>query len=340
MEYTFEASAWEQTVEALAAGAVLSGAQALTLLESEDIQTAQELLQQLDEKGITLDVSQLPPSRSGAQMTQRLALEAKLCREGDLLRDLEETDPLRLYLEELAGTPVCGDAKLLAQRYAVGEDSAAQMLTGLLLSAVVAQAKKLAGQGVLLVDLIQEGSLGLWQSIITYESGEFEPRALWFARQYMARALVLQAKENGLGARLLTAMEDYRSVDERLLGELGRNPTLDELAEALHMSREETAAVADMLENTRTMSRLKAPEPEEQEEDRAVEDTAYFQLRQRIAELLDALSEQEAKLLTLRFGLEGSLPMKPDQAARKLGLTEQEALTMEAAALAKLRNQA
>ena len=155
----------------------------------------------------------------------------------------------------------------------------------------------------------------------------------------MARAVVKQYHAAGVGQKLRQAMEDYRTVDEKLLAELGRNPTLEEMAEALHMSVQETAMVADMLQNARMLQRVKQPKPEQlpQEEDQAVEDTAYFQMRQRIAELLSALSEEDAKLLTLRYGLENGRPMTPQQAGQALGMTPEEVNRKEAAALAKLR---
>ena len=130
-------------------------------------------------------------------------------------------------------------------------------------------------------------------------------------------------------------------MDERLLSELGRNPTPEEMAQALHMSVEETVAVAKTVENVRILNRALKPEPEEmpQEEEQAVEDTAYFQMRQRITDLLSALPEEDAKLLTLRYGLEGGLPLDPQQTAAKLGITADQVVARETAALAKLRQQ-
>ena len=136
-------------------------------------------------------------------------------------------------------------------------------------------------------------------------------------------------------------MEDYRAVDERLLGELGRNATLEEMAEHLHMSLEETEAVRKMLESARLMNKAHGTEqpPEEEEEaDQAVENTALFQMRQRISDLLSGLPERDAKLLSLRFGLDGAPPMSPDETGRKLNMTAEEVVAAEAAALSRLRN--
>ena len=133
------------------------------------------------------------------------------------------------------------------------------------------------------------------------------------------------------------ALEDYRHVDERLLSELGRNATLGEIAEAMHMTPEQTKTVADMFAAAQTIQKAKAPVEETQEDTQAVEDTAYFQMRQRIADLLADLDNREAELLTLRFGLAGGKPLTPEQTGKKMNMTPEEVVAMEAAALAKLR---
>ena len=165
---------------------------------------------------------------------------------------------------------------------------------------------------------------------------------LYIARGDTDRTLgriVAAARDAGVGQKIRQAMEDYRAVDQRLLGELGRNPTLEEIAAQLHMTPEEAANVQRQLEDARLIQRAKAqPEPEEAEENSPVEDTAYFQTRQRIQELLSVLPETDARLLTLRFGLEKGLPLSPEETGKRLGLTPEEVLARESAALASLRN--
>ena len=210
-----------------------------------------------------------------------------------------------------------------------------------MLSRVAEAAFALAGRGVLLLDLLQEGGLGLWQAILSYESGDFEAHCDRQILRSLHKALILQAREFGVGQKMRQAMEDYRAMDEQLLTDLGRNPTVEELADALHMTVEETVAVAEMLETARRMHLAKQePEPEEEElaETQAVEDTAYFQMRQRIADLLSNLDETDAKLLTLRFGLEKGLSMSAAEVGKILGMTPDEVTAREAQALAKLRN--
>lgn len=341
LDIVFEESAWEKALEGVKPGDSFCAAQLLTLLEGEDEAQVEDAVQALADRDIRLDISSLPPAPGTGAAAQRLLQEQKLVQQGKLPEGLEENDPLRLYLEEVAATPVAGDPQLLAQQLAEGDRSVVDKLLNLMLSRVITAAQGYVGKGVLLSDLIQEASLGLWQSLQSYDGGDFETHCDRWIHHYLASAVMLQARENGVGQKLRQALEDYRGVDERLLSELGRNPTLEEMAQALHMSQEETAVIAEMLENARSLQRAKAPEPEQlpQEEDQAVEDTAYFQMRQRIADLLSGLSPEDARLLTLRYGLEGGLPMKPGQVAAQLGMTEQEVNAREAAALSQLRQQ-
>lgn len=341
-EFVFEGPAWGPVLENLENGAEFSAVRFLTLMEGEDEEALEDALRLLEDKDVLLDVSDLPKLGSVGEAAVRLRREEQLAQSGDLLQNLEETDPLRLYLEELAQMPACGDLELLSQRLLEGDKTVTQSITALMLSCVVRCACEMTGRGVLLLDLIQEGSLGLWQAILNYEGGDLQAQCERRIRWDIARAVTMQARSSGVGQKLRSAMEDYRAVDERLLSELGRNPTLEEIAEAMHMSVEETAAVAKNLEAARILAQAKQvpqPEQEEAEDQQAVEDTAYFQMRQRIADLLSELNDQEKMLLTLRFGLEGGKPLTAEQVGARLGMTPEEAVRMEAAVLAKLRHQ-
>ena len=342
MEFTFEASPWEKALEALQPGETINILNLLSYLEEEDEDTVLEALDMLEEKSVALSIDDLPNLPTGGNMALRLREEAQLVESGRLLTGLPENDPLRLYLEELAGTPAAGDTEFLAQQYLDGDENAAQKLVTLSLSRVVELASALAGKNVLLLDLIQEGSMGLWQGILNYTGGSFDTHRDWWIRQYLHRAVFMQARSGEMGQKLRQGMEDYRDVDQKLLAELGRNPTLEEIAQAMHVEAEEAAVYSNMLTMAQTRRQVdeameeKEPEPEE---DQAVEDTAYSQMRQRIGELLSVLPAEDAELLTLRFGLEGGMPMSPEETGRKLGLTPQEVVTKEANALAKLRRQ-
>lgn len=341
LDFSFDTSPWEAFLRTKQAGDTVSAADLLTLLEDQEEQAVEDALQDLEIGCMVLDISGLPRIGGIGEAAVRLRQEMQLAEKGMDPRELEEGDPLRLYLEEVADTPAFGDEQLLAQEVAAGKEDAMLKLTNLGLSCVIQMAAEHTGYGVLLLDLIQEGSLGLWQAIRNYRGGDYASLRDRWIRFYMARAVTLQARESGVGRKMRSALEDYREVDERLLGELGRNPTLEEIAVELHMSPEEAATVRSMLDNARLLAQAKQPEEaeEEKEEDnQAVEDTAYFQMRQRISELLSGLSEQDTKLLTLRFGLEGGRPLSPEQTGRQLGLTPEEVVAREGAALAKLRS--
>ncbi len=342
MEFVFEETPFRLAVEAMEPGSTLSGLRCLTLLEGLSEDEAEEALLALEQRQIALDVSDLPPCHQTGELAVRLRREQTLAEAGQLPGSLEENDPLRLYLEEIAAIPAAGDENLLAAAYLDGDDSVIQNLVNLNLSRVTELAFGYTGRGVLLLDLIQEGSLGLWQGILNYTGGDFAWHILWWIRQYLAKAALLQLHTGEVGQKLRQGMEDYRDADQRLLMELGRNPTLEEIADAIHISPEDAAVYQNMLLQAKARQQVdqsrepKEPEPEDQQ---AVEDTAYFQARQRILEMLSTLTEQEAKVLTLRFGLEGGLPLTPEQAGQNLGMTPENVVALEAAALNKLRQQ-
>ena len=339
LEFTFEDST--AFFADVPDGASVSAARFLTLMEGETEETMEEALQEMENRGIVLDISDLPKASGTGEAAVRLRREAELVKNGTLMQALEDNDPLRLYLEEVASIPACGDVAVLAADAAAGKQHTQEQLLNLRLSRVLEMAKEMAGNGVLLLDLIQEGSLGLWQAIMSYQEGDFEAYSDRWIRGAMAKLITLQARDNGVGQKMRQALEDYKAVDERLLGELGRNATIEEIAEEMHMSAEETALVKNMLDSARLMNRAKAenePEEETPEDEQHVEDTALFQMRQRIADLLSGLDDTDAKLLTMRFGLEGGLPLNPEETGRKLGLTPEEVVSREAAALAKLRS--
>ena len=323
-------------------GQKLTASAILTALDDEG---DAEAFAEMDLLAVSLDISDLPRGYEG-EAAARLRWEEQMVKQGTLLSSLEENDPLRLYLEEIAATPVCGDVRLLAMELEEASEAGKEALEiknrllNLSLSRVVEIAQQYVGYGVLLLDLIQEGSMELWKQMACFRS-DFEALRDRCIRYAMKKAIILQAHANGVGSKMRQAVEDYRSVDERLLGELGRNPTVEEIAEAMHTTAENAASIGKMVETARLVAQAKKqPEPEEEEiaETQAVEDTAYFQMRQRISDLLSSLSAEDAKLISLRYGLEGGMPLSPVDAGKKLGLTPDEVVAREAAALAKLRN--
>lgn len=341
LDFSFGDSPWEQLLSSRQPGESVSAAHLLTLLEEEEEQAVEDAFQDLESMEIGLDVSDLPRVKAAGEATARLLREMELSKDGITPDQWEPDDPLRMYLEELAATPVYGEEGLLAVQAAQGDEQAKQNLACLGLSRVLEIAREFTGFGVLLLDLIQEGSLGLWQAVNRCDGSNYKNIRDFWIRFYMAKAVTLQARANGVGQKARRGLEDYKQVDERLLGELGRNPTLEEIAEQLYMELEEAESLRKMLDDARLLAQVKTPEEPEEEEQtqqQAVEDTAQFQSRARILDMLSGLDQKEAELLTLRFGLEGKPPVTPEEAGKRLGISPQAVLQMETAALAKLRN--
>lgn len=340
--FSFEESPWEQTLADAQPGTVLS---ALTVLMQTEDQAEEELvadLQELEERDISWDLSDLPrPLLHGAE-GERLQWEQQVAKGADMAAALDENDPLAIYLQEISAQNIRlslpEDAAALAKANREGKNHSIRekMLSGFL-PRVVALAREYVGKGVLLMDLIQEGSMGLWNGILRYEGGDFGEQAERWIRFHMGKQVLLTAREKDVGEHTRQKMEDYRSVEEQLLGELGRIPTAAEIGERMHESPEYAERIGKMLESARNLRRAKTPREEEPEEDQAVEDTAYFQSRQRIQALLEQLEPMDAQILTLRFGLEDGKPRSAEQVGAKLNLSPEEVSRREAAALAKLR---
>ena len=339
LDFSFDNSPWELFLSGKREGDRISAAHFLTLLEQETEDAVEDAFAALDDRKLMLDVSDLPAKQYTGQAALRLRQEAEIAEKAMDVSGLNPTDPLRLYLEEIREMPRQTDEKALAERAAQGDQRAAEQLMHQGLHRVVEIVPEFVGYGVLMMDLLQEGGLALWQAIQVPE-GDYLTRRDGAIRAAMAKAVTLQARANGVGQKMRQALEDYRAVDERLLAELGRNATLEEIALELHMTPEDAETVRKVLEDARMLQQATAPKEEEaSEEEQAVEDTAYFQMRQRISELLSVLPEEDAKILTLRFGLEKGLPMSPEDTGKALGLTVDQVLRREAKALAMLREE-
>ena len=337
-DFVFEQAPWEAYLRSCKNGSVISGWNLISMLEDEEDDAVEDAFSILTVKKLQLDLSGLPQMSAGSNTAQRLQQEREYVTGGLKTALMEETDPLRLYLEEIAAA--CGDEKLLAEQLSSGDQRAAQRLTELGLSRVVEIAAEYAGQAVLLLDLIQEGNIGLWEAISGYRGGDYAAQRDEAIRSSVLKAIVLQVRSNGISQKMKKALQDYRAADQHLLTKLGRNPGLEEIAQEMHISLEQAQTIektmADIL-LLQKAEKLAAPKEETAEDELPVEDTAYFQMRQRISEMLSVLDEQEARILTMRFGLEKGLPMSAEEVAKALGITTAAVTACETAALSKLR---
>ena len=337
LEITFDMSNWEQILQAIPAGSSYPASGFLALMESESEQAFEDALQMLKKRQILLDVSGLPQEFGQGDGAVRLRREYQLVHSGQLYDSLEETDPLKVYLDEIRDGAGIEDVFTLAQRMCDGDSSVLPTLVSAMLPEIVKLACSFVGRGVMLPDLIQEGSLALWEAMPEYRSGEFMDFVKQVVLSAMSCCAVQQARSNGIGKQLQQKAQAYQEKDRQLLTQLGRNPTKEEIAEALNISPEEADFIEDMRSSARMLASLTPKQEETPEEEQSVEDTAYFHMRQRVQELLSELTQEQSALLSLRFGLEGAPPMTPEQVAKRLQMTPEEVIRAEAEALAQLR---
>ena len=204
-DFSFEQTPWGSYLRTKGMGDTVSAVTLLSLLEEEGEQAVEDALQDLETGCMLLDISDLPKVGGAGEAALRLRREMQLAKQGLDPRKLDENDPLRLYLEELAQIPVAGDENILAEKCRKGSESAAEMLTNLGLSRVIELAKEFVGYGVLLMDLIQEGSLGLWQAVRSYHHGEYAAHRDRWIRFYMANNLTTLGLTHQLQTLLLHA---------------------------------------------------------------------------------------------------------------------------------------
>lgn len=338
-DFVFEQAPWEAYLRSCKNGSVISGWNLISMLEEEEDDAVEDAFSILAVKKIQLDLSTLPQLPAGSNTAQRLQQEQEYVRDGLQTELMEQTDPLRLYLEEIALTAQ-DDEVQLAQKLCSGDGEAAQRLTELGLKRVVEIASEYAGQGVLLLDLIQEGNVGLWEAISGYHGGDYCAHRDGAIRTAIAKAIVLQARSSGISQKMKKALQDYTAADQALLTRMGRNPSVEEIAQEMGISLEQVQTIEKTMTDILLLQKaekLVAPKEETAEDELPVEDTAYFQMRQRISEMMSVLDEQEARILTMRFGLEKGLPMSAEEVAKALGITTAAVTACETAALSKLR---
>lgn len=332
---------WELALAKLKPGDKLSAVRFLGLLRSSEDVSLEDAALELEQLGVMLDVSELPRLEGNGDTVARIRLENQMLEQGSW-EVLDERDPLRLFVEELELLKPIADGSELASLGAAGDEKAMAKLTDGYLPTVFQCAREFSDRGVLLMDLIQEGSLGLWQGVLRYEGGPFREQALWWIRQAMARAVTIQAESDGVGDHLAQQIDRYRQADRALLTRLGRNPQDEELAQELGITLEETLSLGKMLREIQTMAQLKQaqqPPEESPEDDLAIEDTAYYQTRERVSDLMSGLTQEETMVLNLRYGLNGKPPMTLQETAERMNRTAVDVAELEKTALEKMRRE-
>lgn len=314
----------------------------------------------LEDRGI--DVIEVANMESDAEFDKMLLL-----KDDDLEMDDEEIDvenidlsvpegvgvedPVRMYLKEIGKVPLLSAEEEieLAKRMEEGDEKAKQRLAEANLRLVVSIAKRYVGRGMLFLDLIQEGNLGLIKAVekFDYRKGyKFSTYATWWIRQAITRAIADQARTIRIPVHMVETINKLIRVSRQLLQDLGREPTPEEIAEQMDLSVDR---VRDILKISQEPVSLETPIGKEEDShlgDFIQDDNvpvpadaaAFTMLREQLEEVLDTLTEREQKVLRLRFGLDDGRARTLEEVGKVFKVTRERIRQIEAKALRKLRH--
>ncbi len=260
-------------------------------------------------------------------------------------------DPVRMYLKEIGKVPLLSAEEEieLAKRMEQGDESAKKRLAEANLRLVVSIAKRYVGRGMLFLDLIQEGNLGLIKAVekFDYRKGyKFSTYATWWIRQAITRAIADQARTIRIPVHMVETINKLIRVSRQLLQELGREPTPEEIAEEMDMPVDR---VREILKISQEPVSLETPIGEEEDShlgDFIQDDNvpvpadaaAFTLLKEQLVEVLGTLTEREQKVLRLRFGLDDGRARTLEEVGKEFNVTRERIRQIEAKALRKLRH--
>lgn len=260
-------------------------------------------------------------------------------------------DPVRMYLKEIGKVPLLSaDEEIeLAKRIENGDPEAKKKLAEANLRLVVSIAKRYVGRGMLFLDLIQEGNLGLLKAVekFDYRKGyKFSTYATWWIRQAITRAIADQARTIRIPVHMVETINKLIRVSRQLLQELGREPTPEEVAKEMDM---EVDKVREIMKIAQEPVSLETPIGEEEDshlgdfipdEDAPApaEAAAYTMLKEQLMDVLDTLTPREEKVLRLRFGLDDGRARTLEEVGKEFKVTRERIRQIEAKALRKLRH--
>ena len=269
----------------------------------------------------------------------------------DLLEGIGTEDPVRMYLKEIGTVPLLTTEEelTLAKRKAEGDDYAKERLIEPNLRLVVSLAKRYTGRGMSFLDLVQEGNLGLIKGVekFDYTKGyKLSTYATWWIRQSVTRALADQARTIRVPVHMVETINKMSKMQRKLTLELGYEPSVTELADALEMSEDK---VMEIMQIAREPASLETPIGEEDDSNLGdfVADSNVVtpegnvenvMLREHIDSLLKDLKERERQVIELRFGLKDGHPRTLEEVGKEFNVTRERIRQIEAKALRKLRN--
>ncbi len=271
--------------------------------------------------------------------------------EATISKNIAVDDPVRMYLKEIGKVPLLTAQEEidLAKRMEQGDEYAKQKLCEANLRLVVSIAKKYVGRGMLFLDLIQEGNLGLIKAVDKFDwtkGYKFSTYATWWIRQAITRSIADQARTIRIPVHMVETINKLIRVSRQLLQEQGREPTPDEIADEMGISVEK---VREILKIAQEPVSLETPIGEEEDshlgdfipDDDApapAEAAAFSMLKEQLVDVLGTLTEREQKVLKLRFGLEDGRARTLEEVGKKFDVTRERIRQIEAKALRKLRH--
>ena len=277
--------------------------------------------------------------------------EEEISRTDDLADSFSTDDPVRMYLKEIGKVPLLtpDEEVALAERMADGDEEAKKRMTEANLRLVVSIAKRYVGRGMLFLDLIQEGNLGLIKAVEKFDHTKgykFSTYATWWIRQAITRAIADQARTIRIPVHMVETINKTIRVSRQLLQELGHDPSAEEIAAEMAMPVEK---VRDILKIAQEPVSLETPIGEEEDsklgdflpdEDASEpsEAASFSLLREQLEEVLDTLAPREKKVLELRFGIVDGRTRTLEEVGKEFNVTRERIRQIEAKALRKLRH--
>ena len=307
-----------------------------------------DILKITDEDEDIVPIEELAEIEENAMEADELDLE-KL--EMEMLDGINLEDPVRMYLKEIGKVPLLSsDEEIeLAKRMEDGDELARARLAEANLRLVVSIAKKYLGRGLLFLDLIQEGNLGLIKAVekFDYRKGyKFSTYATWWIRQAITRAIADQARTIRIPVHMVETINRVTRVSRQMMQELGREPSVEEIAEEMNLSEEK---VREILKVAQEPVSLESPVGEEEDshlgdfiQDENIttpaDAAALLLLKEQLDEAMSALTDREKEVLRMRFGLNEAQPLTLEQVGKHFNVTRERIRQIEAKALRKLKH--
>ena len=324
-----------------------------------DSEVEAKFYESLESNGIDLDITAvdvLPPIDDVLPEVEELenieeVTEEELNDTDSLMDTFSTDDPVRMYLKEIGKVPLLTQEEetVLAMKMAEGDEKAKHRMTEANLRLVVSIAKRYVGRGMLFLDLIQEGNLGLIKAVekFDYTKGyKFSTYATWWIRQAITRAIADQARTIRIPVHMVETINKTIRVSRQLLQELGHDPSAEEIAAEMDMPVDK---VRDILKIAQEPVSLETPIGEEEdshlgdfipdeEASEPSEAASFSLLREQLEEVLDTLAPREKKVLELRFGIVDGRTRTLEEVGKEFNVTRERIRQIEAKALRKLRH--